>query len=108
MEVGRDVVRQVARRGQKVLLAAVFGMEVGFGATKRVVRMQLDPIINAKIMGVYRVVQKRIVTVMQLGELENVVNMEVGHGASKPGVITAQRRNQVGVRNTVAVFDALK
>jgi hypothetical protein len=83
-------------------------MEVGFGATKRVVRGLLDPRINAKIMGVYRIVQKRIVTVMQLGESESVANMGAGRGVLKPDVITAQLRNQAGVRNTAAVFGAMK
>jgi hypothetical protein len=108
MEVGRDVVRKVARRGRKVLLAAVFVTGVELGAMKRIVRGPLDPRINAKIMEVYRIVQKRIVTVMQLGESESVANMGAGHGVLKPDVITVQLRNQVGVRNTEAVFGVMK
>jgi hypothetical protein len=81
---------------------------VELGAMKRVVREPLDPRINAKIMEEYHAVQKKIVTVMRLGESESVANMGAGRGVLKPDVITVQLRNQVGVRNTEAVFGVMK
>jgi len=45
---------------------------------------------------------------MQLGESESAVNMGAGRGVLKPDVIIAQLRNQVDVRNTAAVFGAMK